>query len=146
MEDQLKIKNLVYKYADAVCRRSKEDWASTWHEEAIWELPSAPKVEGKDKIVNFWVEAMSNFPFAAQLIQNGTVEVNGNNASGRWYIVEHLQFADKTGMFNIGVYQDKYLKVSDEWLFKERYYNVLYNDNGTGNMTGTINPYPDLID
>ena len=89
---------------------------------------------------------MSNFPFAAQLIQNGTVEVNGNSASGRWYIVEHLQFADKTGMFNIGVYQDKYLKVSDEWLFKERYYNVLYNDNGTGNMTGTINPYPDLID
>ena len=89
---------------------------------------------------------MSNFPFAAQLIQNGTVEVNGNSASGRWYIVEYLQFADKTGMFNIGVYQDKYLKVSDEWLFKERYYNVLYNDNGTGNMAGTINPYPDLID
>ena len=23
---------------------------------------------------------------------------------------------------------------------------VLYNDGGSGNMSGTVNPYPDLID
>ena len=146
MNDESEIRNLVYKYADAVCRRSKEDWSSTWSVNAVWELPSSPKVEGRDNIVTFWEEAMSNFPFAAQLIQNGTVEVNGEKATGRWYIVEHLQFADKSGMFNIGVYQGKYIKVDGHWLFSERYYTVLYNDGGTGNMSGTINPYPDLID
>ena len=40
---------------------------------------------------------------------------------------------------------DKYIKENGEWLFKLRNYAVLYNDNGTGNMTGTANPYPELI-
>jgi len=45
-----------------------------------------------------------------------------------------------------GAYVYKYIKVDGHWLFSERYYTVLYNDGGTGNMSGTINPYPDLID
>ena len=49
------------------------------------------------------------------------------------------------GFFNIGVYQDKYIKENGKWLFQLRKYAVLYNDNGTGNMTGTANPYPELI-
>ena len=49
-------------------------------------------------------------------------------------------------MFNIGVYQDKYIKENGECLFSERHYGVLYNDGGSGNMSGTVNPYPDLID
>ena len=85
---------------------------------SIWNLGSIPPVEGKEAIVGLWVQAMSGFPFVAQLIHNGTVEVDGDKATGRWYIVEHLQFPEKdeegnpTGMFNIGVYQDKYIKIN----------------------------------
>ena len=113
MSDKEEIRNLVEKYADAVCRRDEKDWSSTWHENAVWDLGSMPPVEGKKAIVELWVQAMSGFPFAGQLIQNGTVEVDGDKATGRWYITEHLQFAEKddagnpTGMFNIGVYQDR---------------------------------------
>ena len=77
--------------------------------------------------------------------------VDGDKATGRWYITEHLQFAEKddagnpTGMFNIGVYQDRYVRENGEWLFSERHYGVLYNDGGKGNMSGTVNPYPELI-
>ena len=114
MSDKEEIRNLVEKYADAVCRRDETDWSSTWHDNAIWNLGSIPPVEGRDAIVALWVQAMTGFPFVAQLIQNGTVEVNGDRATGRWYITEHLQFPEKdtegnpTGLFNIGVYQDKY--------------------------------------
>ncbi|MBT4911416.1 MAG: nuclear transport factor 2 family protein [Hyphomicrobiales bacterium] len=151
MSDKEEIRNLVEKYADAVCRRDEKDWSSTWHEDAVWDLGSMPPVEGKKAIVELWVQAMSGFPFAGQLIQNGTVDVDGDKATGRWYITEHLQFAEKddagnpTGMFNIGVYQDRYVKENGEWLFSERHYGVLYNDGGKGNMSGTVNPYPELI-
>jgi len=151
MSDDYEIRQLVEKYADAVCRRDKGDWSSTWCEDSLWNLGSVPPVNGRDSIVELWVNAMSGFPYVAQLIQNGTTEVNGDKASGRWYIVEHIQTNDKDdqgniiGFFNIGVYQDKYIKEDGKWLFKERHYSVLYNDNGTGNMTGTANPYPDLI-
>ena len=39
----------------------------------------------------------------------------------------------------------RYIKENGKWLFQLRKYAVLYNDNGTGNMTGTANPYPELI-
>ena len=151
MNDEYEIRQLVEKYADAVCRRDKDDWASTWSDNSLWNLGSVPPVNGKEAIVNLWVNAMSGFPYVAQLIQNGTTTVNGEEASGRWYIVEHIQTSEKDddgnikGFFNIGVYQDKYIKENGNWVFKERHYSVLYNDNGTGNMTGTANPYPDLI-
>jgi len=151
MSDEYAIRQLVEKYADAVNRVDKEDWASTWCDDSEWDLSSMPAVKGKDAIVELWVNAMAGFPFVAQLIQNGTTEINGDTATGRWYIVEHIQTTEKdsegnpVGFFNIGVYQDKYIKENGKWLFQLRKYAVLYNDNGTGNMTGTANPYPELI-
>ena len=47
MSDKEEIRNLVEKYADAVCRRDEADWASTWAEDAVWDLSSMPPVKGK---------------------------------------------------------------------------------------------------
>lgn len=145
MQDEMDIRNLVARYADAVCRRDRDAWAATWATDALWQLPSAPAVRGRDAIVEMWVNAMSNFPFVAQLVYNGTVEVSGQSASGRFYITEHLKFADGNGMFNIGVYQDRFVKNTDGWQFAERHYSVLYNDGGAGDMSGQTLPYPDLM-
>lgn len=143
MQDEQEIRNLVARYADAVCRRDQDDWSATWAEDGLWQLPNAPVTRGRDNIVKLWVGAMAGFPFVAQLIQNGTVEVAGDSATGRWYITEHLKFADSDkGMFNIGVYQDKYTRTPDGWKFAERYYAVLYNDGDGG--TGATTPYPAL--
>lgn len=142
MEDEQEIRNLVASYADAVCRRDQNDWSATWAEDGLWQLPGAPETKGRDNIVLLWLGAMAGFPFVAQLIQNGTVEVAGDTGTGRWYITEILKFADGKGMFNIGVYQDRYKRTSDGWKFAERHYAVLYNDGDGGK--GTTSPYPAL--
>ena len=41
---------------------------------------------------------MGGFPFVVQTINNGTVEVDGDSASGRWYLSERLEFANGGGM------------------------------------------------
>ena len=87
MSDKEEIRSLVEKYADAVNRVDKEDWSSTWCEDSEWDLSSMPAVKGKDAIVELWVNAMAGFPYVDQLIQNGTTEVDGDTATGRWYIV-----------------------------------------------------------
>ena len=51
MSDEYAIRQLVEKYADAVNRVDKEDWASTWCEDSEWDLSSMPAVTGKDAIV-----------------------------------------------------------------------------------------------
>ncbi len=146
VEDDLAIRDLVYRYADAVCRRDEAAWGATWAEDGVWQLPSAPRMEGRDAIVGLWVNAMGGFPFVAQIVHNGTLEIDGDRATGRWYLTEHLKFADGNGMFNIGCYQDRYVKRNEQWLFAERHYAVLYNDEGKGDMTGLVNPFPALID
>ena len=54
MSDKEEIRNLVEKYADAVNRVDKEDWASTWAEDAVWDLSSMPPVKGKNAIVELY--------------------------------------------------------------------------------------------
>lgn len=143
VEDELAIRHLVNAYADAVNRVDKDLWASTWAEDGTWELPGAGEFSGRDNIVGLWTQAMGGFQFVAQLIYNGTLEVNGDSATGRWYLAEHLRpQGSDGGMFNIGTYADEYVKVNGEWKFKTRRYHVLYNDEGKGDMTGMINPLP----
>ena len=144
MTDEQQIRDLVATYADAVCRRDPDDWGSTWAEDGLWQLPGAPEARGREAIVQFWLGAMGRFPFVAQLVQNGTVHVDGDGATGRWYITEHLKFEGGGGMFNIGVYQDRYVKTSTGWKFAERHYAVLYNDGGAGDMSGDAQPFPPL--
>ena len=145
LQDDQAIRDLVCRYADAVCRRDQDAWGATWAEDGVWQLPGAPRMEGREAIVGLWTNAMSGFPFVVQLINYGVLDIDGDRASGRWYLTENLQFADGGGMYNVGCYQDKYVRREGQWLFAERHYTVLYNDEGKGDMTGTAQPFPALI-
>jgi len=140
--DELEIRQLVAAYADAVNRRDKDLWASTWSDQGSWSLPGAGSFSGKENIVGLWVQAMAGFDFVAQLIYQGTMEIDGETASGRWYLCEHLRPAGTdAGMFNIGCYQDEYVKQDGRWCFSSRDYHVMYNDEGKGNMGGKVIPF-----
>jgi ketosteroid isomerase-like protein len=142
VEDELAIRELVALYADAVNRVDEAQWADTWTENAQWSLPMVT-VDGKSQIVGLWVQAMSSFEFVAQLVYQGVVKISGNEATGRWYLCEHLRSkGDSTGRFNIGTYNDVYVKEGDRWRFASRQYHVLYNDEGAGDMSGTVIPLP----
>ncbi len=142
VEDELAIRQLVAAYADAVNRRDEALWAGTWADDGVWDL-RGNVVEGRDAVVAMWKGAMGGFSFVAQLVYQGTLEITGDRATGRWYLSEHLRPADSdTGRFTIGSYADDYIKVGGKWKFRKRSYDVLYNDEGTGNMSGTVLPFP----
>ena len=142
VEDELAIRHLVSVYADAVNRRDGDLWTSTWAEDGVWELRGNP-IEGVENIVNTWHGAMGSFEFVVQLVYQGTLQIEGDQATGRWYLAEHLrpEGADN-GFFNVGTYADEYVKHNGTWLFKKRSYHVLYNDEGRGDMSGIATPLP----
>lgn len=143
VEDELAIRHLVAAYADAVNRRDGALWASTWTDDGVWDL-MGNEIAGKDAVVGMWNNAMGGFEFVAQLVYQGTLDIDGASATGRWYLAEHLRpQGSKSGMFNIGTYADEYLCVDGKWLFSRRTYNVLYNDEGKGDMSGMVMPLPD---
>ena len=88
--DELAVRNLVAAYIDAVNRYNKDDWAATWSETATWDLMGM-EVSGRDAIVELWTGAMSGFETALMMLNSGTVTVDGDTASGRWYLTEHLK-------------------------------------------------------
>ena len=142
VEDELAIRHLVAVYADAVNRRDGLLWASTWAEDGVWDL-MGNVITGKDAVVAMWTNAMNGFEFVVQLVYQGTLEIDGASATGRWYLAEHLRpQGSQSGRFNVGTYADKYQRVDDEWLFTRRTYNVLYNDEGKGDMSGIVIPLP----
>ena len=141
-EDELAIRHLVAVYADAVNRRDEPLWASTWAEDAVWDL-MGNEITGKDVVVDMWNKAMNGFDFVVQLVYQGTLEIDGASATGRWYLAEHLRpQGSQSGRFNIGTYADKYQRIDGKWLFTRRTYNVLYNDEGKGDMSGMVIPMP----
>ncbi len=142
VEDELAIRHLVSAYADAVNRRDAELWAGTWAENSTWELRGNP-IAGKENIVNTWHSAMGSFEFVVQLVYQGTLEINGDQATGRWYLAEHLRpQGAENGFFNVGTYADNYVRLDGRWLFEKRSYHVLYNDEGKGDMSGLATPLP----
>ena len=129
-------------YADAVNRRDGPLWASTWADDGVWDL-MGNEITGKDAVVDMWNNAMNGFEFVVQLVYQGTLEIDGASATGRWYLAEQLRPQDsRSGRFNIGTYADRYQRVDGEWLFTRRTYNILYNDEGKGDMSGMVIPLP----
>ena len=99
VEDELAIRHLVSAYADAVNRRDGKLWASTWAEDGVWDL-RGNEIEGKEAVVGLWQGAMASFSFVVQLVYQGTLDIDGDRATGRWYLAEHLRpDGSENGMF-----------------------------------------------
>ena len=120
------IRDLVFRYADAVCRRDETAWAATWAAHGVWQLPGRV-AEGREAVVDLWVNAMTAFPVAVQIVHNGTLAIDGEHATGRWYLSEFLKTADAARR-TVGCYQDEYVLEQGSWLFSKRHYSVLYEE------------------
>ena len=134
--DELAIRSLVARYADAVNRYDEALWAGTWTVNSVWDL-AGMEVEGRKGVVDFWRNAMGSFEFAIQLVSQGTIEIEGDRASDHWYLTETLRpkgaDADR---ITIGCNVDEYVKENGPWCFAKRTYRVLYDrEREQGNFT-----------
>lgn len=114
------IAGLVHRYADAVVHRDQTQWASTWAPNATWHLGPGRSVEGREAIVDLWVKAMGGFAAVVQMVNSGEVHVDGDEASGRWYINEHFCRRDGVKGLLLAYYDDSYVNIDGQWLFASR--------------------------
>jgi ketosteroid isomerase-like protein len=144
---ELAIRNLVGQYADAVNRRDKDDWAKVWAEDGVWVLPDLmntgdPKImKGRNNVVDVWYNTMQLFSFVMHIVYSGTIDVQGDTATSRWYISENLIGTDGEHMTLFGVYNDENVKVEDKWLYKKRVFRPIYT--GPADLSGQVMQYTD---
>ena len=130
IEDKLSIHELVMVYGDAVTRKDSDDWGSTWDENAIWSVPNFPgleKVEGRKEIVKKWEEAMENYKYIVFTALLGSLDINGNKASGTTYTIEvSTDIEEKKSQIH-GQYLDEFIKKGNKWFFLKRTFSILHD-------------------
>jgi hypothetical protein len=142
LRDELEIRKLVARYSDAVARSDADAWGATWAEDGEWLIMGQP-TKGRDQVVALWKNLMAGFSFVVQLSSGGIIEIQGPRASGRWYITEQGQGLDGTATLTIGVYNDEYCRVGDEWRFLRRRFDPLYM--GPPDLTAKPFPLPEQV-
>ncbi len=121
--DDLAIRRLVHRYADAVVRRDAAAWASCWAEHSSWDLGRGRSVDSKEQITALWRRAMGGMAAVVQMVHNGAADTTDDpdRATGRWYIDERYRRADGTNGILLAHYDDEYVREPDgEWRFARR--------------------------
>ena len=126
LADELEIRSLVARYADAVNTRDEAAWAATWAADGVWELMGRA-FEGRDAVVATWRGAMSTFEFVFQQVHSGFVELDGDAATGRWAMTELGRTAAGEPTLLLARYADEYVRGSEGWRFARRALSVVYH-------------------
>ena len=133
-QDELEIRDLVARYSDAVNRNDEAAWRNTWAEDGVWEM-MGNAFEGRDTVVTVWRGAMGTFDYALQLVHSGVLEIEGDEARGRWTLTELASPRGGTPSSMVALYHDVYRRTSEGWRFGNRRLEVVYQ--GPPDLSGT---------
>jgi ketosteroid isomerase-like protein len=126
--DELEIRSVVHRYADAASRRDAAAVASTFTADGQWQSPELGNYQGHDALVPFFTAMLQDWNAFIQGLQSGLVvfdAIDSDRATGRWFVQETGQRSEGTNMSVAGVYHDEYLRDAGEWRISHRRYDPL---------------------
>lgn len=114
------IKQLKARYARACDNDYEADTlAAMFTDDAVWDGAFMGRAEGKDGIREFFVNASSLVGFAVHGVSNPIIEINGDEASGHWYLHQPMVMKGAAlAYWFVAQYEDIYVRTSDGWKFK----------------------------
>ena len=140
--DRVHIEALRAEFTDAVMSGDAERLASLFTEDGVVRMPHAKvEVVGRDALRSAARRLQGAWECFVQTVHPGSIELDGDSASGRAYIAELGRLRDGSSHSNYGVYHDRYRRTPTGWKFSERVYEVRYLDTlpsvgpqGLGNL------------
>ena len=121
LEDSEAIKKLKARYC-AYCDNNYDATgiAALFTEDAVWDGGSFGKYEGREAIRTFFEGAPKLLTFAIHQVMNPLIEVQGERATGTWYLFQPCTLAEgNQAVWLAARYEEEYVKVGEEWKFKQ---------------------------
>ena len=120
IEDIEAIRRLKHRYASYCDDGYDADrLGELFLENAVWDGGMLGRFEGAAAIRRFFQACSKTVPFAIHQVTNEILDVDGDRATGRWYLWEPLVFAKgDQAMWLAGRYDDVYRRVNGEWRFE----------------------------
>jgi hypothetical protein len=78
-----------------------------------------PGLAGRAAIREFFERAPERLPFAIHMVLNPIIEVDGNRATGVWYLFQPCTYADgNRAVWGSACYDEECVRVDGEWKFQ----------------------------
>ena len=128
--DRVEIEALRGEFTDAGMTRDYDRLASLFTQDAVWRIPAVDvEFVGRPEIragVERLVEGV--WDYLVQATHPGTIQLEGETAFGRAYVLSFGDMRDGSSHLNYSVYHDRYERTSEGWRFTERVDEVKYLD------------------
>jgi hypothetical protein len=114
------IKQLKARYC-AVCDddHNTEKITTLFVEDGIWEGADLGSHQGHDAIRALFQSFKERISFSQHNVMNPIIEVNGDRATGTWYLLGPFTFRKgNRAIWLAARYDDDYVKVNGEWKFQ----------------------------
>ena len=127
--DRVEIEALRGEFTDAAMMRDRARLASLFTPDGALRMPNIPaELVGREQIRAGGEQLQAQWEFFVQTTHPGTIQLDGDTATGRAYIQELVRTRDGLQGLNFAIYHDRYQRTSDGWKFTERVYEVRYLD------------------
>ena len=123
--DELAIRNLVARYADAASQRDTQTWAQTWAVDGVWDLGRAT-ARGRDEILAVLQAGYDRHAYLLQMMTSGEVFTEGTDVRGVWYVLEVQGDENGSQRLVAGRYDDIYRVEDGHWVFAKRRFQRTY--------------------
>jgi ketosteroid isomerase-like protein len=127
--DRVEIEALRGEFSDATMMRDRARLASLFTEDGALRMPNVPaELVGREQIRAGGERLQALWEFFVQTTHPGTIQLDGDTATGRAYIQELIRLRDGSSHVNYAIYHDRYRRTPEGWKFSERVYEVRYLD------------------
>ncbi len=118
------IKQLKARYAAACDDNYNPDkLAPLFTEDAIWDGSILGYAQGRQNIHEFFAASSELVPFAVHQISNPLIEIDGDTATGQWYLWQPMVFQG-AALWLSAVYNDQYVREHGQWLYRHLKLNI----------------------
>jgi ketosteroid isomerase-like protein len=127
--DRVEIEALRGEFTDAGTMRDYDRFAALFTPAGAWRMPHANiEFVTREEIRAGIARLQPNWEFFVQNTHPGTIQLDGDTATGRAYVSEFGRFRGGESHLNHAIYHDRYERTPDGWKFAERVYEIRYFD------------------
>lgn len=125
--DRVEIDALRGEFADAGLMRDYDRFASLFTHDGAWRMPHIPAEFVSREEIRAGIERLQGrWDYFVRTTHPGTIQLDGDTASGRAYIFELMHGHDGSSQLHYSLYHDRYRRTGDGWKFTERVYEIRY--------------------
>ena len=127
--DHVEIEALRGEFTDAAMMCDYDRLALLFTPDGALRMPNVPvELVGREQILAWRDRREALVDYFVQTTHPGTIQLDGDTASGCAYLHEVIHLRDGSSHLNYAIYHDRYQRTGDGWKFTERVYEIRYLD------------------